>query len=510
MNAKRGIINILSNILRQLISLALGIIVPRLVLVSLGSESNGLLNTVNQVFAYVALLEAGVGTASLQALYGPVARQDKNTISSILSATNHFYKRTGAVYFIIVLVLTCVFPITFESELSRGTIMLVVFFSGMPGVINYYFQGKFKILLQAEGKDYISTNLATIINVLTNVSKIILLMNGFDVVALQLMYLIFNLAQMIYIATYVRRHYKWLNIKAVPDYNSISQSKNVLVHQVSGVIFNNTDTLLLTYFGGLKVVSVYSMYSMLFGIIDNTITNFIGANFILGQTFQTDRKRYLQLHDVFEVYYTTLTFCLFCITNTFILPFMELYTVGVNDINYLDTVLPYLFITTYLLSRSRTASMQAINYAKHFKQTQWHAVVEAIINIAVSLLFAWKFGIHGVLIGTIAALLFRSNAMILYASKNVLNRSPWITYRRWLLNLALFIGVTVAAKYIFSFIALDSYLKIIFWAVICCIVVIPVFFITVSLFDREVYHFAKSLFIPYIKRFRAKFRRHSV
>lgn len=509
MNSRRGLINILSSTVRQLVSLALGIVVPRLVLVSLGSESNGLLNTINQILAYVALLEAGVGTASLQALYGPVAKQDRQSISCILSATNRFYKRTGTIYLTIVLALSIIFPLTLESELSYLTVMLVVLFSGLPGVINYYFQGKFKILLQAEGKDYIITNLATIVNVLTNVAKIVLLVNGFDVVALQFMYLIFNIAQMLFISVYMKRHYKWLDLAAAPDFDSISQSKNVLVHQISGLIFSNTDSLLLTYFGGLRVVSVYSMYSMLFGMIDNTISNFTGANFILGQTFHTDRKRYMLLHDAFELYYTTLTFCLFCIANIFILPFMRLYTAGVTDINYIDTLLPYLFIATYLLSRSRTASMQAINFANHFKQTQWHAVTEAIINLSVSILCAWQFGIHGVLFGTIAALLFRSNAMILYANRKILNRNPWITYRRWLLNLAIFIFVTIVTKYVFSFIALDSYIAIVFWAIVCCIVIIPIFFVTVSLVDRDVYHFAKSLIAPYIKAAVHKLRHSS-
>lgn len=65
MNSKKSLTNILSNILRQVLTLGLGIIIPRLVLVNLGSESSGLLNSINQILAYITLLEAGVGTASL-------------------------------------------------------------------------------------------------------------------------------------------------------------------------------------------------------------------------------------------------------------------------------------------------------------------------------------------------------------------------------------------------------------------------------------------------------------
>lgn len=80
-NGKKGIANILTSTLSQIITLGLGIIIPRLVLVNLGSEANGLLSSVNTILGYVSLLEAGVGAASMQALYGPVAKENRSDIN---------------------------------------------------------------------------------------------------------------------------------------------------------------------------------------------------------------------------------------------------------------------------------------------------------------------------------------------------------------------------------------------------------------------------------------------
>ena len=506
LNAKNGIRNILSNFISQFFTILLGLLIPRLVLVNLGSEANGLLTSVNQLLAYLALLEAGVGTASIQALYKPIANNDKQSISQIMAATHHYYKRTGFLYFCSVVVLSLVFPLTFQSSLPPHTIMLVLFLSGLPGVVNYYFQGKFRILLQAEGKAYILTSLYTVVHILTNLTKIFLLLNGFDVVALQAMYFLYSILQMAFIVVYIKRHYKWLDLSVKPDYDAISQSKNAMVHQISGFIFSNTDALLLTFFCGLSTVSVYSMYAMLFGIVATMITNFSGANFIIGQTYHIDFERYLKLHDLYELYNMTLTFSLYCITNIFILPFMRLYTAGIADTTYIDTFLPYLFITTYLLSNGRSAACQAVNHAGHFKQTQWRAILESAINIFVSVLCVQKFGIYGVLFGTIAAMLYRTNDFILYANKKILHRSPWITYRRWLLNLALFILVTIISKQIFAHVALDSYFSIIVCAALSCIVILPIFFITVSLFDLNTARYASSLLLPYAKMLRARLK----
>ena len=87
LKAKKGLGNIVTGLFNQLVTIALGILIPRLILTSLGSEANGLLSSVNQVLAYLALLEAGIGTASMQALYGiatpSTASWRRHTISTV-------------------------------------------------------------------------------------------------------------------------------------------------------------------------------------------------------------------------------------------------------------------------------------------------------------------------------------------------------------------------------------------------------------------------------------------
>ena len=320
---KRGIYNVLAGYLNQIITILLGILVPRLVLVSFGSEVNGLVNSITQIFVYFSLLEAGVGAATLQALYGPVARDDKASINEILAATSQYYKKTGIVYFFAVLGLAVVYPLVVSTDIPPMTIILVILLQGMVGVANYFFQGKFRYLLEAEGKNYIITNLTTMVTILTNVAKIILLLLGADIVIVQASYMVFNLLQMLFIAVYIHRRYKWLNLKVQPNYNAISQKNNALIHQFSNLIFNNTDVLILTVVCGLKVASVYSMYTLFFNMINTMLTTASsGVVFTLGQRFNVDREGYTKLFDCYESYYLSLVFTLFAVTYIFILPFM--------------------------------------------------------------------------------------------------------------------------------------------------------------------------------------------
>ncbi|MBQ8622054.1 MAG: sugar isomerase [Oscillospiraceae bacterium] len=498
--SKQVLYNLTLGLTNQLLTIVLGILVPRLTLTSYGSEVNGLINAITQIYTYIALLEAGIGTSTIQALYKTIGNNDRADTNAVLAATSRYYKKTGILYLFAIIAFAMIYPLAIDSNIPRHTIALIIIFNGIGSVINYFFQAKYLLLLQAEGKNYVQTIMNMIVNILKNAGKIILMSNGADVVLVQTIGMFVSLLQMIYIYIYIKKKYKWINLSVAPNNQAISQSKNVLVHQLSGLIFNNTDTIILSVACGLKTVSVYSLYSMLIGMIGTALST-VTSSFIfsLGQTYHCDRLRFRKMFECYEVYYLALVFSLYAVTNVFLLPFIQVYTEGVSDANYLDPLLPILFISTHLLSGARSASSQAINIAGHFKLTQNRAVIESAVNLVISLMAVKHFGIYGVLLGTIAALLYRTNDMILYANKHILNRSPWITYRRWLINLALFAGITIVAKYIFSFIALDSYLTIVFWAIVCCIVIIPIFFVTVSLFDREVYQFTKSLIIPYIK-----------
>lgn len=421
--------NLVASFTGQIVTVVLGLIIPRLILTSFGSDINGLLNSTAQLFAYIALLEAGVGTATLQALYSPVSRKDHDKVNGILAATNHFYKRTGIIYFFCVLILSIGYPLVVKTGIPTLIIVLVILLQGMSGVLNYFFQGKFRILLQAEGKNYILTNLATIVQVLVGFGKVIVIALGFDIVAVQTVYFIVNVGQMVFIVGYIKRRYKWIDLSVKPNFESISQKYDVLVNQISSLVFNNTDILLLTIFGNLKIVSVYSVYLMLCNMINTVIDNISASiTFKFGFLYSNNLELFKKVQKIFERYYLCTVFWLYSVAYVFLIPFLKLYTKGVTDIDYLDYRLPVLFVLMQLLSYSKRPFNQVVNMAQRFKETKWRSVVEAIINLLVSTIAVPKFGIYGVLIGSIVALGYRLVDLIIYTNKimNVSNSSSII------------------------------------------------------------------------------------
>lgn len=496
---KRTLKIFIYGVISQIITLLLGIIIPKLLIVNYGSEINGLLSSVKQIFVYVALLEAGIGTASLQALYEPVAKGDRKRTSEIMAATDRYYKRTGILYGIAILIISFVYPLVVKSSLSFSVVAGVILLQGASGVINYFFQGKFTILLRVDGKSYITTNATTIVNVFSKLAQIVLILVGCNILIVQAAYFVINLMQMLYITWYVKKYYSWLDLKTKPDYTALGQSKNVIVHQISGLIFNNTDILVLTYFCGLKVVSVYSLYSLIISCVSNIIDTLCSSvEFVLGQAFNSDRKKFLKLQETYETYYLAISFAFFTVTLIMLPSFISIYSKGITDAVYTDKYLPFLFVLLNILMYARRTSSQIINFAGHFKQTQIRSIIESAINLFVSLILVYKIGIYGVLIGTIVALLYRTNDVIIYANCNILGRKPWKTYRRWLQNTIIMAVCVFIIRLILP--SIDNY---IFWginAIWVVLVCFSLFFIIDSLFDKNSYIMVKELTVGFVKK----------
>jgi len=499
MKAKCTFYNITFGLLSQLLVMAFGLIIPRLFILNYGSEINGFMASIVQIFIYMTILEAGVGLASIQALYKPIYGNNKDEMNTILAATSKYYKKTGIYYLIGVIIMAIVYPLCIKSTISNINVFLVIFFTGLVGVVNFYYQAKFKTLLTAEGKSYVLTNATMIATTLSNLVKIALILLGYNIVLIQLSFFVINFIQIIIIKVYIKKNYKWIDLNVKPNYDAISQKNSVLVHQISGMIFCNTDVLILSVFCGLKVVSVYVLYNYIFGMITSLINNInTGVLFIFGSSYNEDRNKFLKLYNAYEVYYVAIVFALYSITYILVLPFMKLYTAGIRDANYINYWLPILFVIVSLMSGARNTGLNAINIAGHFKKTQNKAIFESSINIVVSLICVNKFGIYGVLMGTIAALLYRTNDIIIYTSKYILKTNPLITYKRWVINITLFLSVIFIVTKLNLLV--NSYTTFAITGVILLIIIIPIFFIIVSIFDTKSFNYVFGYLRKYLHR----------
>ena len=478
--------NLLSGLAYQVILIVISFLIPRLYLENFGSEVNGVLSTIKQIFVYMTLLEAGIGLATMQALYKPVAENDHGKAGSILSATNTFYIKTGVIYSAIVLVLAVVYSFFIHTSIPPFELFSIILLTALPSLFSYFVQAKYRVLLEVDGRKYIITNSETVLQLLSNVGKILVLLLTDSLVLIQLVYCVLALGQLGYIYIHAKRRYTWLNLRSTPDYEAISQRKSVLVHQVSGMVFNNTDILLLSVLCDFKVVSVYTVYNIFFSQIQNFITSIIsGFSFALGQMFQTNREKFMKVYNVYETLYIMATFIIYTLMAVFLLPLIQIYTKGIEDADYTNVYLVILFVIMNLLANGKLPSNHVLEYSGKFEETRSHAIIEMVINITVSVVAILVWGICGAIVGTIAALLYRGITMIWYSNKKVLGRGMFHTYKLWLVNGAVFAAI-MAIFFVDSFSGL-SFVSLLIKGILHSLWIVPSYVVVNLVFCRQAF-----------------------
>ena len=73
-------LNNVSTLLYQIISVVIGLFLPRLFLTAYGSDVNGLVSSITQMLSVITLLDFGVGAVVQSSLYKPLAQKDYKSI----------------------------------------------------------------------------------------------------------------------------------------------------------------------------------------------------------------------------------------------------------------------------------------------------------------------------------------------------------------------------------------------------------------------------------------------
>jgi O-antigen/teichoic acid export membrane protein len=149
-----------------------------------------------------------------------------------------------------------------------------------------------------------------------------------------------------------------------------------------------------------------------------------------------NRQALLRAYANFEyIYYAVMTWA-YVTAAALIMPFIELYTRGVQDANYIRPLIAALFVVVGVANNIRVPANTLVNSAGHFRETRKKAIIEAAINLIVSIVMVRYLGIAGVLLGSVCSYAYRTMDFVLYVAANILEQSSWPSWRRIIRNIA--------------------------------------------------------------------------
>ena len=435
----------------QIVTALFGFILPSMILNTYGASLHGYTTTVSNIMSYVALVNAGLAPAAVQALYTPLAQKDTYRLNQILNAIDHFYTISGCLYTIAIAIIASVLPFILTNQLPSTIIVLLMIVIGASSTLECFVYSKYKVLLQADQKLFVVSVADTIMYFVRICLQVILIWAKVSIVFVMSIPTVMVIFRMMILSIYCKRNYPGLDKKVKRDNSALSKRWSAMAHQLAGLIVYNTDVTLLSLFGSLVQVSIYSVYNLVFQKLYELLTNIFSSGTLasFGQLMsENKRDSLLRNYDLYEYgYYIIITF-VYGVSASMILPFVSVYTKKYTDIPYVDVKLAALFMLIGFANNMRIPCLTMINAAGHFKETQWRAILEAVINITVSLLLIKPLGMYGLLIGTICSFVYRTTDIIYYTHKHILVTSCKKTTLR-VLRVALVICINVVLYKLF-------------------------------------------------------------
>ena len=425
MNRKQKlIINTSTGLIKQLVVVICGFILPRYMLSYYGSEVNGLVASITQFLGFISLLELGIGPVIQANLYGPLAQNDNEQISRIVISSERFFRKIAYIFLAYIVALAMVFPWLISEDFDAFYTVSLLLIIAVSTFAQYYFGATYQLLLNADQKAYVQTILQIITVFLNTFFSIVLMKLGASIHAVKLFTAVIFVLRPIGQLAYVKHHYV-INKKIVITEEPINQKWSGFAQHITAVVSANISVTVLTFFSTLSNISVYSVYYAVVGGVTTTImTAAAGLESYFGNILVNEEKDTLdRSFAMIEWIMHMVVAIIFTITCITIVPFMKVYTAKITDVNYILPSFGVLLTLAYAVQCLRIPYFRIIKAAGHFRETQNGAFIAVGINIVISISLVFQYGLSGLAFGTLVAMLFHTVYFVWYLRKNILNRS---------------------------------------------------------------------------------------
>lgn len=485
---KRFFYNSVTTALYQVALMLAGFITPRIMLKYYGSEINGLVSSINQFITYFNLVEAGLSSAAIYALYKPLAENDHKAINGVVTAAKKFYTQSGYIFVSLTIGLAVLYPWYVKSEaISPLNISLLVLILGVNGALEFFTLSKYRVLLSADQKTYV-ISLASIIHVTVNTLIIVILAKlRVNIVILRFVALLSIFLRSLILMIYVKSKYKFINYKEKPNFKALNKRWDALYLQILGAIHTGAPVVILTVITkDLKLVSIYTIFNMVTSGINSILNIFksgLSASFgdvIARGELKTLQKAYTQ----FEFSYYSMITVVYSIAFITIMPFIEIYTSGITDINYNIPVIGFLFVLNGLLYNIKSPQGMLVISAGMYKETKLQTTIQGSIAVIIGAILVPYLKIQGVLIGSILSNIYRDIDLLFFIPKYVTKLSVRITALR---IIRVFVNIVlICIPFFFIQLNPTSYISWIIDSIVVGIYAVFVILISGILFERIV------------------------
>lgn len=468
--------NVISSVIQSTLNVIITLL-SRIVFVYVLNESYlGISGLFSNILSILSVADLGMSTVMMFRLYQPIA---ENNIRKIQQLVALFKKMYLCIAFAVLALGLAIMPfleniINLEEKIPflYGYYVLAL----LNVFISYLFVYR-TTLVMADQKNYLLNRCSNIFKIITFVLQTIILITFKQYFLYLLVALFTSLMCNFWQNKIALQLYPYLKepveILPLEDKKSIfTDIKAMFLYRIAGVIQSNTDSILTSIFVGTVYVGYYSNYLLISTAIVNILTlvfNNLKAsigNMLADKYMEKENKQLLFWNMEFVNYWLVAFFSI-----VFVMLSSDFICICFGKTYELPLVIVILMVFNFYTSNIRQTLWAFRETTGLFHQTRYITLITAVINLFLSIIMGYFWGMAGIILATVIARLIYAwwkEPQILFA--NYFYTSAACYYKKYIKRLCLCVTICWVTYFVCSFISVQNiYLRFIIKTGICCI-----------------------------------------
>lgn len=369
-----------------------------------GDKINGIVQVALQLSAYLVLFQSGMTAAYQFKMYEPLSQEQFGRVSSLFSGLQRSMRSvTGKMLLVSLFIIPVYSALLLNQGVAYLDTLLILLVIGLRICAPYFYTLPERTLIDIKEKKYVVNIAEGFKDIVTLLTEILLI--RFTALPLPLIlcvnFIYIALTKLVYIRLIKKFYGAAFKLKAEPEYSPPAMTKAVYVHQITSIATSNTNNVVLSLLSSLKSVTVYSAFAT---VISYPVV--VVSRIIEGMRASLALKITRNDEDSYSAFREMMAFTLGCvcvIVPVFLQmanPFVALW-IGPQ---YEIPAIPLLLFGLLLANGFFMPVIYAARDARGlYRESQNFTVVQAVVNVVLSVGLAIPFGITGVLLGSFAA-----------------------------------------------------------------------------------------------------------
>lgn len=401
-------LNIVAGLGGYIINTVLGF-VCRMVFARCLSESYlGISGLLTNFLSMLSLAELGIGGAIVYSLYKPLAENDEEAIASWMKVYQKVYFAIGVIVAVAGICLIPVVKLVVGDSYTIPENLYLIYGIYLLNSAGSYFFSYRSALLTAAQKNYLVIGTSYIITSLQSVIQIILLLVCKTYMPYLIVQTIGTFLFNIIISVVASKKYPLLKRKDVKPISReqkktlFTNVKALTLYKLSGVLVNNTDYLVITYFSGLGITGLASNYVLLINTLNTAVSQLFGA--LVASVGNLNAKEDEKHQYAFFKALNLSNFWVFgwaAIGIVFVSS--DLVQLCFGNKYVLDSSIPLMLAINFYMVGMQNAILTFKSTKGLFKYGKYILLFTAMLNIAGDIFFGKIWGLFGIYFATALA-----------------------------------------------------------------------------------------------------------